>query len=68
MVDIAKLRDEITLERVKKQVEDGWTNPFMIAEHIVGRDVWQCLEDWDQKILMYNVHKMVTDNKIEGYF
>lgn len=49
--DIKKLRGEITLEKVKKQVEDGWTNPFIIAEHIVGIDIWRCLPDWDKKYL-----------------
>ena len=34
MVYIAKLRDEITLERVKKQVEDGWTCQIGIEKYL----------------------------------
>ena len=58
-----KLSDKITIENVTKQIEDGWTNPFIITEHIVGLDAWRSLPEWDQKILVARVHKIVMENE-----
>jgi len=31
MVTAESVRDEITVERVKREIEKGWINPFVIA-------------------------------------
>ena len=36
-----KLSYKITIDNVTKELEDGWTNPFFIIEHIVGLDTWR---------------------------
>lgn len=58
-----KLKGKITVESVTKQIEDGWTNPYIIIEHIVGTDAWRSLPDWDQKILAARVHRIVIENE-----
>jgi hypothetical protein len=57
-----KLSPKITVDNVTKQIEDGWINPFMIVENIVGLTAWRSLPDWDQRILVAKVHKIVVEN------
>ena len=64
MEDTTKLLDEITVENVKKQIADGWTSSFFIAEHIIGSDIWKCLPDWDQRIITARVHRVIRENKL----
>ena len=64
MEDTAKLLDEITVDNVKKQIADGWTNSSFIAEHIIGDSIWECLSDWDRKIITARVHRVIRENKL----
>lgn len=57
-----KLSHNITLDNVTKQIEDGWTNPYIIVENIVGLEDWRSLPEWDKKILVARVHKMAVEN------
>ena len=57
-----KLSHMITVDNVTEQIENGWTNPYMIVENIVGLDTWRSLPDWDQKILVAKVHKIAVEN------
>lgn len=57
-----ELSGKITLESVTEQIEDGWTNPFFITEHIVGSDAWRSFPEWDQKILVARVHRIVVED------
>ncbi len=58
-----KLSFKITANNITKQIEDGWTNPFIIIENIVGLDIWRSLPDWDKQILAAQVHKIVMEDE-----
>ena len=64
MEDTKKLLDKITVENVNRQIAEGWTNSFFIAEYIVGTNVWECLPEWDRKILTARVHRVIRENKL----
>lgn len=64
MVEAKDLYDEITVENIVCQIADGWESPHVIAEHIVGTDVWRTLPEWDKVIIKARVHKMIRDNKL----
>lgn len=64
MEGTTKLLDEITVENVKRQIADGWTNSFFVAEHIIGYAIWECLSDWDRKIITARIHRVIRENKL----
>jgi len=69
MKDIKKLKDEITLEKIKKIIveEKDWISSHSIAEYIVGTDIWKCLPEWDRKILKAHVHKIRREHGLVDY-
>lgn len=64
MVDVKDLYDKITAENVICQIADGWESSHVIAEHIVGTDIWRSLPDLDRVIIKARVHKIIRENKL----
>ena len=61
---IRKLLDEITVEKLKEQIADEWTNSSFVAKQIVGITIWECLPEWDRKIITARVHRVIRENKL----
>ncbi len=64
MEEIKKLLNKITVDNVSTQIADGLRSSDIIAQHIVGIDVWKCLPTWDRNMLTSRVHKVVRDNRL----
>lgn len=64
MEDMKKLLDKITVENIIIQKEDGWTSSFVIAEYIVGIDVWKYLSGDDRMILATRVNRISRANNL----
>lgn len=64
MVEAKELYHKITVESIVCQIADGWESSHVIAENIIGTDVWRSLEEWDKVILEARVHKVIRDNKL----
>jgi len=64
MVDVKELYDKITVKTVTCQITEGWESSHVVAEHIVGTDLWRSLPEWDRVILKARVHKVIRENKL----
>ena len=64
MEDTQKLLEEVTVENIKKHIADGLTSSHVIAKYVIGHEIWECLPEWDQKIITARVHRVIRENKL----
>ena len=63
MVIIAEdLEKFITIENINEQIKNRWTTSYFITKRIIGENIWNTLDKWDQIVLEAKTHKLIIES------